>query len=462
VFGIHQEVVFIQLFRVDAVGVGIHGERPDLQDIEGGPVVVAGVVFQVDGKFDFDWNTQRDLPDFQQFFHDFRQREVVILEDPREGQHLHAFFVEVVREAIVFVIPHRGHIFEHVMALRLPEIELHQRDFLAFGEVKVVHTQIQRVKLFLGGAHHLLLGQHFRLGITRTEAMVELAFHHRFSQAEGDVGDPVRVLHIAGGIEVVGLRHAGDVGIVIVLALHAAHRLLDDHRHFLFFGFEVQGFQKVAGVAQIHRGEHQLDGVHQLAQAEHLVHVIVGQHKGAIDSRQRLGLGILQQTGRAYRDGIGHMVQIDLKAVHQLLGELSADEDGVDFLIRLALHLFHDVVAFHKAVKLVGADDGCGGQGNGDVFKLLFKFHRAEQRVQEGQSASLAAQRAFREPDDLIHLAEGDGVEVDDLAAVFIDADGAEDVMEIVAQLIPTAKVLHLHRPDFLGDLHFSVGDQPV
>ena len=239
-------------------------------------MAIAMIAIQINGKFYLHGNSQSDFPNFQQFRYNLRQREIVMLQDTGKSEHLQPLFLQIIGKPVILIIPHRSYVFQGAMPHGIFDIQLGQGYLLAFGEIEIILCQIKRVEFLLRTAHHLFLGEHVCSGVFGTKAEIQLPFHHRFPQTQGDIGDTIRMQHMRCGIEIIALRHPGDVRIVVLAAFQTSHGFLNDHGHLLFFSLKIQGFQKSPRFREVHRGKHQLDSIHQLPQAMHFIRMIIG------------------------------------------------------------------------------------------------------------------------------------------------------------------------------------------
>ncbi|KAF5034044.1 hypothetical protein DSECCO2_600310 [anaerobic digester metagenome] len=63
---------------------------------------------------------------------------MVILQDRSESEYLQAFLLQVIRQPIILIVPHRSQILQGAVRISVRKFQSGQRDFFSFGEVEVI------------------------------------------------------------------------------------------------------------------------------------------------------------------------------------------------------------------------------------------------------------------------------------------------------------------------------------
>ena len=242
-------------------------------------------------------------------------------------------------------------------------------------------------------------------GVGGGEAERLLAVHDRLSKAEGQADDALLWLLVAHGIEVQRPGDAGEGREPQAVVLAAAHFLEDDGH--LLLGDHVAGGQDVAsGGSVIHRGVYALDGLGDEPQLLVLV-FRRRDHAGGIDAGERLVVRVFQLGGRPDGERLADVADEDAEGFRQVLGQGGGDEFREDLLVgEVRVDDVLEAVLEDEPVEEGRRDHQGAGNQHAHALPLVVQVVALEHLVQEGEAASLAAQRAVAQ------AGEADGVVV--------------------------------------------------
>ena len=228
-----------------------------------------------------------------------------------------------------------------------------------------------------------------------------------------------------------------------MVAMRVAHHLLQYDGHLLLVDDVLRGGHVGLGVAIVDRGIDALDGCGQ-----HLHHGILvldkRNHVGGIDAGKGLIVAVLEQRAGTDGDGTLHGLEEGEEVVDELVGQLRLEKVLQDFLIgSVAQRQVVEIVAVHELVEDVGAEHERLGDSDRDIVKLCHLGMPLDDVVEEGQAASLSAQRALADAGEVAVLVVLVAVELchhTDILHVAVLHDGLVDNLAVgihILQLVP-------------------------
>ena len=221
-----------------------------------------------------------------------------------------------------------------------------------------------------------------------------LPVNHGLAKAEGNLCYTFLRLLISNRIEIQGACRARD-GREIIAVVFGAANFLQDYTHFLFGDNVGRGRYVSSRRSIIHRC---IDALNSIAKkAELLVFILgAGYHIGRINPRKRLIIRIFQLRGRAHGKRLVYLPDKHPQGSHQLGGKGGRHELGKEFAVRkVGVYYILKAVLKDKTVEEIGGDGKCPRHQHAHILPLVIQVVLVEYVAQEGQSAGLAAQRAF-------------------------------------------------------------------
>ena len=165
----------------------------------------------------------------------------------------------------------------------------------------------------------------------------------------------------AAGIEIVGAGHSRDIRIKTV-AVPQTDDLLEDDRHLLFARITARRLDVVAGFAKVSGSVDKLDGLNQLPETGVRIELIVRNHLGAVDTRERPVQRIFQQAGRADRQRGLHLHDQSTEVTQQFHRKIGLLKSMPDMIVGKFVNFqLGKMVLRDEFVEAGGRQDGHGG-----------------------------------------------------------------------------------------------------
>ncbi len=347
------------------------------------------------------------------------------------------------------------------MLFRLRQVEQHEilQSPLSGGIEAVIEAQGIEAALAACLVASQVVGR--PLGEGGGEAQGAAAVDDGLAEAEAHEAHPVLRLLPTERVVVERAGDAGGVGVPVGAVL-ASDDLLDDDGHLLIL-VEVVGGPGVL-LCPPEEGRRP-DGAHRVAKLLQpmLIGSAVRDHGGHVDAGVRLVVGVLQEGGGADTDRLVDCLYDGLEVGDQLLTEWLGEEDLQE---RLVAHItgrdLLEVVLFNEAGELVGGEHHGAGDGEVDGGILLGNLGRAQDHVDEGEAASLAAERAIPDPAEEEGLVVVLWTELGDDALGALGPVVADDLDQLLLDLLGGAVGVDLQVLDLVGDGVERLGPEPA
>ncbi len=207
----------------------------------------------------------------------------VVFEDIGQIHDFRALSAVAGDKAEVLGIPGRNQIGEFPVLGSGVDRKFGQAGHFPGQELRHASPQVQGMEIPLGIVQQLIRRHHVQLWIPGAKAMGSSSPHDPGSQPKGGDAEAVLRFGIGYGVIVIGLRHAGNMGIVVV-APRRTHQFLDHHRHAFLFQVITGHFKVRARLGGEKAGEDQSYRIAELVEPHFGVGVIVGDYIGVVNA----------------------------------------------------------------------------------------------------------------------------------------------------------------------------------
>ena len=372
-----------------------------------------------DGELDLHRSTHGFFAHLQHLAHDLRERHDVVLQDADETDDFSPAGIQAGIDHLVGGIECRGDELQRAVGIGHFDGQAQEIEAVVHREVLAHVLQVEGAEARLRFAQrHLGVGrlQHARR-MSRTDAQRAAAVHNIFAQAEGETHRALFGALVVEGIVIERAPHARNVGIEVV-AVAAADHFLQHHGHFLLVDHIARGLHVGLRVLEIDRSIHAFDGIAK--HGEHAPVVVeIGHHVGVVDAGKRLVMAVFEQRTGAHRHGTTEGIDKSEEVAFELFGQTGATK-GIENrgVVDIRQSQLVEIVRLHELLEKIGAEHHRFGDHDGGVVETVdfgVVFH---QIVDEGQTASLAAERTFADAGEIGVPVEAIAAEHGDHAAV--------------------------------------------
>ena len=385
--------------RLEAGQVHLHhrvrnGHRPDLQEAELHVAVV--LVGEGQGELDLDRRAELLLARPQERTEQAVERELLQHEQRREIQHARSRDPHAHRQPVGRGVVGRGHVTQALVFLGQGKAALHQ--VLGFRQRVVRRGRpmftAQNSTCVCRSMSRTDAVRRRRARVGGRVAPGDAAVHDGLAEAEREVDDAVLGARLAGAVEAVGARDAGDVR-VEAIAVAAADDRLDDDRHPVVHLAVARHAAVRAGVLEERGGVDELDRLDQPMEARFRVVLVVGDHLGRVDARERLVEGVLEKTRRADGERRVHLLDQRPQVAEQLDRQPRVVERLREAVVRRAgPRQIPQRVLGHEGLEVIRRDDGQGRDADGKPPRGTRLQAGGEQVLHREQAVRLAPEGA--------------------------------------------------------------------